>query len=211
MSGGLGYMNNPKGALDTLELVTRQQTDLSDEPIILRRDPYRSDASTVFYFGSLRSRALELVRQAVVPGSGGRYQRIQYTTANAYARLYGKFDVADIPENVSNLVLDTFGVQSRLLLTAGGTTGSADPVTGGVVGAQPYSFPVAGTAVVTSFPMDVRGVGASGAKLADEAICEIQVSLFANTEDPAQPVPERITFPGFNATLIVTASGPTHL
>jgi len=204
--GGFGYMNNPKGALDTLELVTRQQTDLSDEPIILRRDPYRRGGA--YYAGSLRSRSLELVRQAVVPGAAGRYQRIQYTTANAYARLYGKFDVADIPENVSNLGLTTFGVESRLLLTAGGTTGAADPV--GIGGAQQYTFPPAGTAVVTSFPMPVRGVGASGAKLADEAICEILVSVTAEF-DEGQVVPERITFPGFNATLIVTASAPTHL
>ena len=211
MNGGYAYMNNPHGALDNLELVVKQQTILESVPLVAHYQPYLSSPGNgrAVYVGSLRSRSAEMVRQAIVPGANGKYQRIQYTAANAYASVRGAFDVANIPENVSNLTLVTFGLRSRLLLTSGGTTGSADPVDALVI-AQQYQFPAAGTAPVSEFSLDVRGTDAAGGKIADEAIAEAQLVIEAN-HDPALPVPPRITFPDFSATLTVRLSQPTHL
>ena len=209
MTGGYAYMNNPQGALDNLELFVKQQTVLESVPLVAQYQPYLSSQGWAVYIGSLRSRSAEMVRQAIVPGANGKYQRIQYAVANAYASVRGAFDVANIPENVSNLALDTFGLRSRLLLTSGGTTGSADPVDALVI-AQQYQFPAAGTAPVSQFSLDVRGTDAAGGKIADEAIAEVQLVIEANF-DPALPVPPRITFPDFSATLTVRLSQPTHM
>lgn len=210
MTGGYAYMNNPQGALDNLELVVKQQTILESVPLVAYYQPYLSSQGRAVYIGSLRSRSAEMVRQAIVPGANGKYQRIQYAAANAYASVRGAFEVANIPENVSNLALDTFGLRSRLLLTSGGTTGSADPVDALLPGQQ-YQFPAAGTAIVSQFSLDVRGTDAAGGKIADEAIAEVQLVIEANVEDGALPVPPRITFPDFSATLTVRLSQPTHM
>jgi len=207
--GGFGYMNNPKGALDRLEPVVRDQTDIESTPVILWYDPYRSTQGNAYYAGEIRGRAAGLVRQAVVPGSGGRYQRIQYSSVNAYCILRGAFDVANIPENVSGLGLDTFGASSALLLTSGASTGTADP-RDIAVAPQQYFFPPAGTAPVRQFSFDVRGTDAAGGKIADEAIAAIRFSLDARVEEGFTP-PPRITFPDFSATLTVTISSPSHL
>jgi hypothetical protein len=201
-------MVDPKGALDKLEVVVRQQTVKKVVPLKFIYQPYRSTANTAVYVASIKGRASELVREAIIPGET-QYQRIQYTTANAYCRLEGTFDQGAFQEDTSNLVFQSFGLQSRLLLTSGGITGPADPV--GFNIPQNFFWQPAGAAVRTNFDLDVRGATAAGGKVGDEAVPEIQVVIQTNLVDSNQPFPTRLTLPGFKATLVVTITSPIHL
>jgi len=210
VTGSRGYMEDPRGSLDHLEITIRQQKVLENVPLIFFLDPYASTPGNAVYVAFLRGRSQELVKQAVVPeGQPGMYQRIQYTTANAYCTLIGTFDAANFQENIVNLNQFLFGVRSELVLTSGGVSGIADPVD--LLLPQGLTFPAAGTAVRQQFELDVRGTQAGGGKVADEATPRIRVRITANVVDPGQPIPPRLTLPGFKAVLVGTASSPTNL
>jgi len=207
--GGQNYMVDPRGSLDKLEVVVRQQTVKKDVPLKFLYQPYRSNQSNPTFVATIRGRASELVREAVIPGES-EFQRIQYTTANAYCRLEGAFEQNAFQEDTSNLIFQSFGVQSRLLLVSGGITGPADPQ-GAQVPQGAFFWPPAGTAPRSSFDLGVRGAGAAGGKVGDEAIPEIQVAVFTALADQNQPFPRRLTLPDFKATLVVTITSPIHL
>ncbi len=210
MPDGQGYMIDPKGALEKLEVVVRQQTVKKDASLVFHFVPERTTQGAAFYRGALQGIAAELVREAVIPGQVQR-QRIQYTSANAYCRLEGAFELNNFKENLDNLALEVFNIRSRLLLTSGGITGPVDPA--GRIGANQTNllFLPAGTARRKTWELDVRGALAAGGKVGDEAIAEIEFALFAKIRDPDQPIPARLTLPNFKATLVTTLTSPTHL